>query len=68
MCQACFEADAMFRGYLLARPDERERLTPEEASYYGFRRDLMTNQWVDAWIDQIRNGQFRVDAIEPAAQ
>jgi hypothetical protein len=59
MCQACFEADAMFRRYLLQRPHERDKLTPEMADYYGFKRDGASGQWVDAW---------EADAAEPAQQ
>jgi hypothetical protein len=62
MCQACFEADAMFRQYLLERPGERDKLTQEEADYYGFKRDG-SGHWVDAWTDR-----FRADAVEPASQ
>ncbi|MGI8526450.1 MAG: hypothetical protein ACR2K5_09790 [Pseudolabrys sp.] len=61
MCQACFEADAVFRRYLLQRPAERDKLTPEEADYYGFKRDIF-GQWIDAWDD------IRAVAVEPAPQ
>lgn len=62
MCMACIEEDAMFRAYLLERPDERGKLTEEEARYYGFKRDPKTNQWVDAMADQ--PDTFRADAVE----
>ncbi len=63
MCQACFEADAMFRRYLLERPDEGVKLTPEEADYYGFTRSS-DGLWVDAWGD----ASFSAEPAEPAAR
>ncbi len=70
MCQACFEADAMFRRYLLQRPDERAKLTAEEAGYFGFRRDD-AGQWVDAWPQDAwpqTSAEFGADSAEPARQ
>jgi hypothetical protein len=57
---ACMEGEAMFRAYLLDTPAERDKLTEEEARYYGFRRDKLTGRWVDARADA-----FRAEAVEP---
>jgi hypothetical protein len=64
MCQARFDAEAMFRDYLLRRPDERKKLTDEEADYYGFRRDPASGLWVDAWTAR----SPAADVSEPTAQ
>ena len=51
MCMACMQEDALFRAYLLDRPEERDKLSDEEAKYFGFKRDPLTGKWVDAWAD-----------------
>ena len=51
MCMACMQEDALFRAYLLERPEERDKLSDEEAKYFGFKRDPLTKKWVDAWND-----------------
>jgi hypothetical protein len=62
---ACMEQDALFRAYLLERPEEREKLSDEEAKYFGFKRDPLTKAWVDAW-----NDVFVAEAVdsEPSRQ
>jgi hypothetical protein len=62
MCQACFDQDAMIRQMLLAHPTEREKLTPEGALYYGFKRDPLKGTWVDAWTD--KKPEFRAEPVE----
>ncbi|MGE0565760.1 MAG: hypothetical protein AB7O50_14725 [Pseudolabrys sp.] len=59
MCLACMQEDALFRAYLLERPDERDKLTDEEAKYYGFKRDPLTKKWIDAWEDA-----FAAEAVD----
>ena len=51
MCMACMQEDALFRAWLLEKPEEREKLSDEEAQYFGFKRDPLTKKWVDAWSD-----------------
>ncbi|MBV9260984.1 MAG: hypothetical protein JO205_06390 [Pseudolabrys sp.] len=65
MCQACFEADAMYRHYLLENPADRGKLTDGEAAYFGFKRDA-AGHWVDAWTEAAPD--FRAEQVEPAAQ
>lgn len=59
MCLACIEGDMLFRAYLEERPEERDKLTDEEAKYYGFKRDPLTKKWVDAWGDN-----FQAEAVD----
>ena len=49
----------LFRAYLEERPEERDKLTDEEAKYYGFKRDPLTKKWVDAWGDK-----FQAEALD----
>ena len=60
MCLACLQEDTLFRDYLLERPEERDKLSAEEARYYGFKRDALTGKWVNALDDG-----FRAEAVEP---
>lgn len=62
MCLACVQEDALFRDYLLERPEERDKLTDEGAAYFGFKRDKLTGQWVDAWAG---SDSFVAEAVDP---
>ena len=62
MCEACYGQDAMIRRLLLQHPEERAKLTPEGADYYGFKRDPESGEWVDAWVEG--HADFRAEPVE----